>query len=187
MCLLLTNKKRKQTAKEDIVCYKGLITSYEFISFPVHGIEFHGIIKGIACKGKISIEGERIFFCTNSYELNGAHCADTFEYDYSFTMESRVTSVIINGREQIEKFLLTPYKEARITIGETYSSVLKKDEDAIYQALHSFANLADTREEIEEGIYVKCIIPKGAKYYEGEFDGCPSYASDKLTYVEIVD
>ena len=36
------------------------------------------------------------------------------------------------------------------------------------------------------GVIAKCIIPKGAEYYEGYFCGRKAYASNKLKYTEIV-
>lgn len=34
-------------------------------------------------------------------------------------------------------------------------------------------------------VVTKCIIPKGSKYYIGEFNNTISYASDTLKYVQI--
>lgn len=33
---------------------------------------------------------------------------------------------------------------------------------------------------------LKCIIPKGAYYYEGYFDDCPSYASSQIKILEEI-
>lgn len=67
---------------------------------------------------------------------------------------------------------------------------------------HSFKEMADAKDLIENGdgmgyglnyggavAIVKCVIPKGAEYYEGYFDGVgiPSYGSRSIRYEEIVD
>ena len=61
--------------------------------------------------------------------------------------------------------------------------------------LHSFELLDDCKNNafIEKiyaykSVVVKCIIPKGSKYYKGKFNNYftvySSYASDKIKYVE---
>jgi len=50
-----------------------------------------------------------------------------------------------------------------------------------------FIGGGDDGERREEIKYIKCVIPKGSTYYVGTFDYWKSYASDKLTYVEIID
>ena len=84
----------------------------------------------------------------------------------------------------------TRFQDAEIKIGETYKSKLRKDfliSTAVSVGLHSYKNIEDC--EALDTLYfvVKCVIPKGAKYYTGFFgEDCVSYASNKLTYVEIV-
>lgn len=90
--------------------------------------------------------------------------------------------------------LVTPYMNWPIVIGETYTAtfgITKKGffgKVVINAGLHSFVNLKDVKDEGSYGsILVKCIIPKGAKYYFGKFKYVlDTYASDKLTYVEII-
>ena len=53
--------------------------------------------------------------------------------------------------------------------------------------LHSYASIRDTQYSIlVNEVIAKCIIPKGASYYKGRFGGYTSYASDILTYVELI-
>lgn len=59
--------------------------------------------------------------------------------------------------------------------------------------LHSFAQMETAGKEAKSygEALVECVIPKGAKYYEGQFepiDGrrVKSYASDKLKYVKVL-
>lgn len=99
-------------------------------------------------------------------------------------------------------YLQTPYRDCIVSIGEIYQSKLEINyywncgpTKELNQGLHSFVNLEDARSShpeyyYEKGensvIYVKCIIPKGTKYYLGQFDGFPSMASEKLIYLEII-
>ena len=47
-----------------------------------------------------------------------------------------------------------------------------------YQSPYKYSLRADT--------LVKCIIPKGAYYYEGYFDDSPSYASSQIKILEEI-
>ena len=78
----------------------------------------------------------------------------------------------------------TFYQGFKVEMGETYTSELEKIDDSIEKGLHSF----ETMEGAKSVSYIvaKCIIPKGSRYYEGIFNRDVSYASDKLTYIEIV-
>ena len=97
-----------------------------------------------------------------------------------------------------DKFI-TPYIFQVINIGETYTSILKREKNicnpyllrlfktSVNRGLHSFAYKVDAKIDIdsEKEIIVKCVIPIGAKYYEGTFADCVSYASTTLKYIEI--
>lgn len=96
--------------------------------------------------------------------------------------------------------IFTTFHRAIVEIGKTYESKLIKSKyywlfgfmpysyigdglhtfKTYYGCLASFINTA-----LETTKIVKCVIPAGSKYYEGTFDGQKSYASDKLTYVEL--
>jgi hypothetical protein len=117
---------------------------------------------------------------------------------------------------KVKNGFLTPYMEQEVVIGETYTSeihhtggseeysVLFRETGCssrvrIDKALHSFADLADTADEIFwwEGVdidsykVVECIIPKGSIYYEGTFGtGGTSvarcYASNCIKYIKLL-
>lgn len=89
---------------------------------------------------------------------------------------------------------VTPYQYASVKLGETYTSELRKEKnDSIVEiGIHSFKNLVDARNEKnywdDPQEIVKCIIPKGSKYYEGDFSCLvDSYASTALKYLEIIE
>jgi len=56
-------------------------------------------------------------------------------------------------------------------------------------ALHSYTDVERAMFEKRFGwqrVVVRCIIPRGSRYYVGKFAGCKSYASNRLKYVEKV-
>jgi hypothetical protein len=96
---------------------------------------------------------------------------------------------------------VTPYQGFPIKIGHKYTSDLKVEKDyynIVEIGLHSFKNKKDAIEvanKYYEHYIVKCIIPKGSKYYVGTFDigsglyghkYMTSYASNEIIYVELV-
>ena len=90
------------------------------------------------------------------------------------------------------EIILTPYREVKVEIGETYKSNLIKVngiQPVVNIGIHSFARKrAAKKDYINYGdgdIIIKCIIPAGSTYYTGMFLGKKSYASDTLKYVEI--
>lgn len=97
--------------------------------------------------------------------------------------------------EKFDNDLYTFYQQAKIKIGKTYRSKFTIDFlGEIEKGLHSLTTLEIAKEFIinkfliHKAHIVKCIIPKGSKYYLGHFyvDN-DSYASNKLKYVEIVE
>ena len=193
MCLRLKSEKtRVQTAKKDIVVYKALKysvrTTINDLHKLKHGDSFTGIIKGIECEGKISFdEYGDILFCTDNEILCGRFTDDRLGYKYSWCFDSDVNKIIINGEIMYyteTNGYKTPYKKAIVEIGETYTSELEKTGDTIEKGLHTFKTMKDAK--YLSHIVTKCIIPKGSKYYKGMCGIDVSYASDCLTYVEIV-
>lgn len=90
----------------------------------------------------------------------------------------------------------TLYRTFPIRIGETYTSELividrwLRENNIIEVGLHSYTQLEDAMldarwEDVNFAI-VECIIPKGAKYYQGEFGHDASYASDQLKYDKVL-
>ena len=185
MCLHINADAEKQIATEDIICYKRVVSNIK----TKKGKSFTGMIRGIECEGKIQVEHNCVYFCTNELALDGTSCDNLLGYRYSWSFDSNVQSIIIDGVDIIcstESFsFLTPYQLAIVKLGKTYTSALLRELDtAIEIGLHSFANYEDAKNN-GSGVVVKCIIPKGAEYYEGTFDRSKSYASNRLKYVEI--
>lgn len=188
MCLQLSSKKTKlNKATKDIVCYKRLevckkpdLTKYS------DGAAFKGVIREIRCKGHLTIENGKLYFCTNIGSLDGSDCYDKKGYKYSWVFDDRVTE--INGEAPVFTTLYqTIYQYFTVKIGETYTSPLEKNNDTVHMGLHSYASIRDTQYSIlVNEVIAKCIIPKGASYYKGRFGGYTSYASDILTYVELI-
>jgi len=123
--------------------------------------------------------------------------------------QTAITDIVCYKFLKIEKnskneiLYCTPYIKDKVIIGNTYKSKLKHERYArtdIEIGLHSFLTQV-VASHYASIIYVadydwyghakiaiaKCIIPKGAKYYTGYFNGYDSYASNELTYLEIVE
>ena len=85
-----------------------------------------------------------------------------------------------------EKFL-TYFQLSPVEIGRTYVSEFSFNYDGdVEKGLHSFANPQDALNG-QERLVCRCIIPKGSRYYEGSFANRVSYASNRLTYVELLN
>ena len=84
----------------------------------------------------------------------------------------------------------TMYQNTLIEIGKTYTSNIIRGEmspNTITVALHSYADVERTKFEKHFGwqvVVIRCIIPRGSRYYVGKFASYKSYASNKLKYVE---
>ena len=188
MCLeLISNKTKSKIAKKDIICYKRLENLSTIDKSNIKdGDEFTGVIDTFECSGKISIESNKIYFCTNHPMLDGTNSKNKYGYNYSWMFDSRVTSIIINNKEVVSLKTVTSYRDFPIEIGKTYDSKLIKNNKYIHEGLHSFKNLDDAKKFSFVKICAECIIPKGSEYYEGKFNKYDAYASDKLTYVKII-
>ena len=187
MCLeLISNKAKSKIAKKDIVCYKRLkyLPTIDMSTIK-DGDEFTGVINDTECSGKISIESNEIYFCTNHPILCGSDAQNKHGYINSWVFNNAVTSIIINNKEVVALKIVTSYRDFPIEIGKTYNSELIKKDKYIHEGLHSLKNLNGVKTPNGQ-FYVECIIPKGSKYYEGTFNDRISYASDKLTYVKII-
>jgi len=109
----------------------------------------------------------------------------------------QLSSYEVNG---VIKYV-TPYQKSEIVIGETYKSELKRYNNRIEVGLHSFVTISDCFDNschigsivwvngnrTVKPVLVECIIPIGARYYKGVFDGkYKSLASDTLVYNRIL-
>lgn len=102
--------------------------------------------------------------------------------------------------------LKTFYMNKTIHLGKTYRSTLVrtlcKFTHIVETGLHSIVTIDEAYRVLPKdssinriSFLVKCIIPKGSKYYVGTFDTCfhfgkniKSYASNKIIYTEeIID
>lgn len=94
----------------------------------------------------------------------------------------------------LEDEYITSYRHAPVKFNILTSSILIKDNESntVDFGLHSFINKEDALSEARRfgEILVRCIIPKGSEYYQGEFETrgiiYPSYASDYIVYDEIL-
>lgn len=197
MCLELNFRSRAQTAKKDIICYKYVrkikISSNDLANY--NGAEFTGVINGITCSGVIVKDSGNTFFCTDEPGLEGLETSERLGYAYSWVHDDAVTKIVINGNDIscYEIILKTPFQGTTIEIGNTYVSKLERNGNSVNRGLHSFKLYEDCVKNKENSfvsagasIIVECVIPKGSKYYVGEFNDAVSYASDKLVYVKII-
>ena len=76
----------------------------------------------------------------------------------------------------------SPYWHFKYDLGKLYTlgGALKKEGAEVNEGHHSYVN----REDVGE-IPFECIIPKGAKYYTGDYDA-PSYASNQIIIKERI-
>lgn len=82
---------------------------------------------------------------------------------------------------------LTFFQFKPVEIGRTYESTFSFNYfGGVEMGLHSFSNLQDALNG-QERLVCRCIIPKGSAYYEGWFANMESYASNRLTYVELLN
>jgi hypothetical protein len=89
---------------------------------------------------------------------------------------------------------LSFYRKASVILGKTYiSGLTKEDYDGVSEGLHSFESMERTIEDIKEspeypnqGVIVRCIIPKGSKYYKGTFCNMVGYASNTIVYTKEI-
>lgn len=205
MCLDLAKRYKMKIADKDIVVYKYLqIVNVLTIDSVNDGDSFNGVILGRITSGKIhkTKKGE-IFLLTNNSLLMGNKSPEMYGYYYSWILDYGVKSIVVNDKELIseikQKFnqYETPFQHRVVEIGETYTSDIEIAEKYIETAIHSFRykkNMMNfKRSRTRYGrvnknlIGVKCIIPKGSVYYSGKFLDYDAYASNKITYLEIIE
>lgn len=106
---------------------------------------------------------------------------------------------------EYEFLVITPYQLAYLRIGAKYEErsnecFTRTTNDYILtgDVYHSFKYLADARRDIKTWnttgknslCIVKCVIPKGSKYYLGSFDDLgdifPSYGSKQIILIKKI-
>lgn len=96
--------------------------------------------------------------------------------------------------------IITPYQLKELPFNEPIvaegRATKHPDEDDANQKLigqgviHSYSALDGAVDDMigfgDGNIIFKAIIPKGTKYYEGDFDGTPAYGSKKLIITDVI-
>lgn len=95
----------------------------------------------------------------------------------------------IKGRYVINKNrLCSPYRGTTYELGVVKTSVLAKQATyRVERGLHSFAKRRNPRDLDGRKACFPAIIPKGALYYVGTYDGKISYASNQLLLLPKTD
>lgn len=112
---------------------------------------------------------------------------------YSRSHIAKEDIVVYKHLTYVNGNLKTTYMSACVAIGSTYESEIERHGGChggyVERGLHSFAKLTDCEYDGKcerASVIVKCVIPKDSRYYVGEYFNLKSYASNKLTYVEII-
>lgn len=90
------------------------------------------------------------------------------------------------------------HREFKWTVGKTYTSSLRKDKlpirpQEVNIGLHSYPTIGHAKDAYcyspPSSLIAECIIPKGARYYEGIHTApmLNGYASNKLKIIKIIN
>lgn len=116
---------------------------------------------------------------------------------YKFMRE--ITMDVGDGEKhkEITIAICSPYMQYEYELGKEYESKLINDAGRVEEGFHSFPNFIDCWNEMEsfintsykpwrnKNLYVyKCIIPENSFYYNGDYCGVKSMASDRIIIVE---
>lgn len=183
MCLETVGELK--VAQKDIVCYKFIVECN--IIDKITGDPYQD------CEVVYDGKRHKGLFCRHDENIQ---LRERGHFSVISMHDSNITSLIIDDKERIiGRGWHSPYMYMHIIIGETYSSYLDTPSDffprKVNTGLHSFkrrtfcSRVKTLLWANNNCAIVKCIIPKGAKYYEGYFIKHKSFASNKLKYVEI--
>ena len=193
MCLSNVTTTGPLIAEEDITVYKFISNCFTPVSnwreLINHGDDCIATINNDIVEGKISIINKDhfdLFICTDNPKFDGRFILNKLGYKYSWFFESdSVKSIIIKGEEIIEPGFETIYQDYPVKIGETYKSKLILNDDDVRIGLHSYIKKPEFSDCYN---IVECVIPKGSKYFIGDFKGIKnSIASDTLKYIKIIN
>jgi hypothetical protein len=195
MCL--SNISKSKIAEEDITVYKCLsiqkivdyrhvVTGNKYVAELFNGDKICGEI-GICC-GITFLYHNNLNYTNDFYEYNS-------KYKSCTVFGRQISKLYINHKNIIITGYVTPYRHVNVEIGKTYTAKISPKNERIEEGLHSFVNKRDCIiSSKKDSVIVKCIIPKGSKYYSGDFvilgkkfyRTCDSIASEALKYVKIV-
>lgn len=159
MCIYIENINNSLREKRKVA--KTDITCYKITV----GMDFRPNYRGYTHPAQVDVEGEKLYLLT-PYQKYG---------------------VVFNETLSIEKYAkvdydLIQYRNCALVYGGCFHS-FQKLEDAI---CHTDFMIKPV---FERYVIVRCVIPKGTPYYEGQFDndmGELVYGSRKIRYEEIV-
>lgn len=115
---------------------------------------------------------------------------------YKFMFE--ITMDVGDGEKnkEITIAIRSPHMQYEYELGKEYESKLINDAGRVEEGFHSFPRFIDCWNEMEcfidtyrrwgnKKLYVyKCIIPENSFYYNGDYCGVESMASDRIIIVE---
>lgn len=106
-------------------------------------------------------------------------------------------------KKTVEPYIfLSPYMRAQCSLGPTPIVDVQKEKDyrgdrVVKSGWHSFGSEVEAKREAEDWEFgaahrygthmvLRCLIPKGARYYKGTWNGQVSYASSQIVFVEVI-
>lgn len=102
---------------------------------------------------------------------------------------------ISNGIRIITPYQLQVLPFNKTIVAEGRATKYPDDDDANQKligqgVIHSYSTLDGAMDDMigfgDGNIIFKAIIPKGTKYYVGDFDGTPAYGSKKLIITDVI-
>lgn len=97
------------------------------------------------------------------------------------------------GKEMVSLYMSKPVKMNQVMIAPKFQAKPSYYGEIDY-GFHSFAELNAALCEISERIItryeeffvIECRIPKGSRFWTGEFSGAKSYVSSRIEYVKVI-
>lgn len=135
--------------------------------------------------------------CLRLFEDWKKHMAVKDIVCYKFMFE--LTMDVGDGEKikEIPIVVRSPYMPCEYELGKEYESKLINNAGCVEEGFHSFPNFIDCWNEMESFIHThrthmrnkklyvyKCIIPEYSCYYNGDYYGVNSMASDRIIIVE---
>lgn len=110
-------------------------------------------------------------------------------YKFLNFKEGQLTSYFLKFPYEIGKCYTTEEDFSNIAVGGIYFNVI--DHGGFHSFIHScdcHEDFSTIREENDEVVMVRCHIPKGSYYYQGEdMGGAPNYVSQSIVIDEIIN